>query len=245
MKKQALFIMSFILSSLVSSILEASPDTTQEKSLPSTVTIIKRVWANMKWEPFTMVGILRVRNERWPLSLKTKPYEMEYEFKTEDNSKKIRVTYDPQGSHVLTRSQDREPWGELPVDQWNQSILRTDLTYEELALDFLSWPKIEKVDVDSFKTEAAFVLDAFPVKKTSSFSKVRFWVSQQHYVLMRADFYNQNNQIAKRIEVNGVQKIGNVWVLKELQISTRFLDRDLSRSRTYLEIQKVVEDNIH
>ncbi|MEZ5405566.1 MAG: outer membrane lipoprotein-sorting protein [Verrucomicrobiia bacterium] len=245
MKKQALFITSLILLSLGFSILRASPDMHQAAPLPSTTVVMKRVWANMKWEPFTMTGILRVRNERWPLSLKTKPYEMEYELKTEDNFQKIRVTYDPQGSHILTRSQDREPWEELPVTQWNRSILKTDLTYEELALDFLSWPKIEMVGTDSFKTENAFILDAFPMKKTESFSKVRFWVSQQHYVWMRADFYNQNNQIAKRIEVNGVQKIDNVWFLKELQISTRFLDRDLSRSRTYLEIQKVEGEDIH
>lgn len=237
MKKQALFIIGLIFAFGFQS---KAANADADKVLPSASTIMKRVWSNMEWETFTMTGILRTRDERYPLTLKTKPYAMEYELT--DPFQQIRVLHQSQGSHVLNRSHVRENWETLPSSQWNQAILRTDLTYEELALDFLSWPKIERVGTDSFKTEPAFVLDSFPEKKSTIYSKVRFWISQQHYVLMRADFYNSKNQVAKRIEVNGVQKIGSNWFLKELQISTRFLDRDLSRSRTYLEIQKVLND---
>ena len=191
----------------------------------------------MKWQPFFMSGVLRTKQERYPLNLKTQPYEMEYELENE-SPRYIRINLNPKESRIWTRSTIHETWQELPPQKWRNSILQTDATYEELAFDFLTWPKFKEIGTDSFKTISTYVLDAFPETRLTSYAKVRLWISQQHYVVVRADVYNAEGEIVKRLEVNGVQNIGSVWFLKELQISTRMKDRDLAKSRTYLEIQK-------
>ncbi len=50
------------------------------------------------------------------------------------------------------------------------------------------------------------------------------------------DGYNANNQVVKRVEVNGVQKIGKAYVLKEMLVSTLLPGRDISSSRTWVKI---------
>ena len=235
MRKQVIFF-SFFFSFLFFS--QENSDAAVPSNLePSVVAIMKKVWANMKWEPFSMAGILRTQEDRYPLILKTKPYEIEYEIKTEW-PQYIRVALQSKGSRLFNRSNLHEEWQEMPSSNWNQAVLNTDLTYEQLALDFLTWPKIEAFGRDNFKTMPAYLLEAFPEGRNTSYSRVRFWISQEYFVLVRADFYNAKNQVIKRLEMNAVQKIGDFWFLKELQISTRMPDRDLSKSRSYLEIQK-------
>lgn len=234
MKKQVIFFLWFFVLFWGAEKISAA---NQTEPFPPVSSILKKVWANMKWQPISMSGVLRTKQERYLLNLKTQPYEMEYEL-VNKSPRFIRINLDSKGARVWTRATLYETWQELPSQKWKTPILQTDVAYEELTFDFLTWPKFKEVGVDSFKTLSTYVLDAFPEGKTSSYTKVRLWVSQQHYVVVRADAYNAAGQIVKRLEVNGVQNIGSVWFLKELQISTRMKDRDLAKSRTYLEIQK-------
>lgn len=55
--------------------------------------------------------------------------------------------------------------------------------------------------------------------------------------MLRVDAFNSQGQVIKRVEINGVMKVGDVYTIKEMMISDMIPGRDLSQSRTYIEIR--------
>lgn len=193
-----------------------------------------RIWRNLKLADFSLEGILRTEKNKYPITLQTKGYEMVYSFK--DQPLQIRVVIDPQNSVVEKRSNPNEEWRPVSPSERVKTILDSDVTYEDLCMDFIRWEKVEPVGTDSIKTLAAWAFDAEP-SGVSRYKRARYWISSDYGAFLRVDAFNSKNQCVKRVEVNGVQKIGNAYVIKEMMISNLIPGRDVSASRTYVEIR--------
>jgi hypothetical protein len=205
-----------------------------DQPMPSQDFIMGRVWRNLELQDFTLSGILRTGSRQHALRLVTGGRSMNYIFP--DDALDIKVRFLPDETEVLVKEGDKPErrWG---ANDWQRTILETDITYEEVALRFLYWPEIRVAGVDSIKTLKAYAFDTEPGTVASQFARVRFWISAEHFALLRADAYDAGGQVVKRLEVNGVLQIGDAWVLKELQVATLIPGRDISRTRTYIDIR--------
>jgi hypothetical protein len=193
-----------------------------------------RLWRNMYLQDFELEGIIRTEKKIHPIVLKTKGREMIYEFK--ETPLQLRVFLSPEFSIIQKRSQPREAWKMVEGKEKTARILDSDITYEDLALDFIRWKKVKALGTDNIKTLAAWAFEAEP-SDISRYAKARYWISSEFFAFLRVDAYNDKNQVIKRVEVNGVQQIGNAYVIKEMQISSLVPGRELSQSRTYVEIR--------
>ncbi len=203
--------------------------------MPPVDFILARLWKNMELQAFRLTGIIRTPAAIHPIVLKTKGREMIYEVM--ESPLHIRVNMGADGTTVETRPNAQGQWRSVTGKALQDAILQSDITYEELALDFFNWPRIEPVGADSIKTFKSYALDAFPEGRPSRYAKIRFWVTALHCLMIRADAYDAKDQVVKRVEVNGVQEIDKAWAIKEMQIATMIPGRDLSKSRTYIEIR--------
>lgn len=202
--------------------------------MPPAEMIIGLLWKNMDLQAFTLSGNIRTPKNRHPIVLKTNGREMIYE--ALDSPLQIRVHLDASGSEVYTRPNANQDWKRVTGNGVSESVLGSDITYEELGLHFLSWPRIEPVGVDSIKTFKSYAFDAYPEGTASRYAKVRFWITHAHCLMIRADGYNKDDQVIKRVEVNGVAQIDEAWTIKQMQISSMIPGRELSKSRTYIDI---------
>jgi len=212
--------------------LQAAPD--ENKPVPQPEWMQARVWKLMELQDFKLEGNLRTSKNLHPIVLRTKGRQMVFEFlKT---PLQVRVTMQPGGTLVEKRGTSKDKWQEVKGAARLDKILDSDAAYEDLGLDFLRWADVRPLGADSIKTLKAWAYEAKP-DGPSNYSKARYWISADYLAVLRVDAYNDKDQPIKRVEVNGVQQVGKNYVIKEMQISTLAPDRDISKSRTYIEIQ--------
>lgn len=227
------FIFIFLGVGLLASLLQSQ---NQVKDLmPPVDYVLARLWRNLQLQDFRLEGFVRTEKKKYPIVLKTKGREMVYEF--QDQPLQIRVVLNPDQSTIAQRSSASGTWKAIAGKERLKSILDTDITYEDLGMEFLRWDQVKPLGTDSIKTLPTWVFEALP-NQVSSYAKAKYWVSSQFYAFMQVDAFNAKNQVIKRVEVNGIQKIGQAYVIQEMQVSTMIPGRDLSSSRTWIDIRK-------
>lgn len=206
-------------------------------SMPPQEFVMARVWKNFSMANASMQGILRTPTKTYPIEMITKDRDILMLIPDADFS--VNIAFSSSETVVKTGNGKGKNLKRLSVSEKKKSILDTDITYEDLGLTFLNWPDIREMGTDTIKTLPAFTYDVDAPPGQSAYQSVRFWISSQYYALLRVDAMDKNGQVIKRVEVNGVQKVGNAHVIKEMQVSTFTPGRTSSKSRTYLEIRNV------
>ncbi len=199
--------------------------------------VLARLWRNLQLQDFKLEGYVRTEKKKYPIVLRTKGREMVYEF--QDQPIQLRVLLNSDQSVMERRSNSTEAWKPVVGKERLKAILDTDITYEDLGMEFLRWDEVKSVGKDSIKTLPTWVFEAKPnAGQASSYTKAKYWVSTQYYAFLQVDAFNAKGDVVKRVEINGIQKIGAAYVIQEMQVSTMIPGRDLSSSRTWIDIRK-------
>jgi hypothetical protein len=206
--------------------------------IPPIAYVQAMIWNRLDVASLTLNGSVRSDKTkmRADLVLKTNGHAQEYDF--QDQPLQIHVTIDPGSSAIEKRASPAAPWTPVSGAARLQPILGSDLTYEDLGVDFVNWEDIAPVGVDSIKTLKAYVYDATPGPNDHSrYAKVRFWVSAKYWAFLRIDGLNAQGQTIKRVEVQDVLQIGKFTVFKEMKVSTMDPTRnDIPLSTTFIDI---------
>jgi hypothetical protein len=214
------------------------PDPATKKDVPPVTFVQARIYSQMKFADFTLNGEVHSdkTHKKYPLKLLTKGHEMIYKF--QDQPLQIRVELDPGAFTLERRTSDSGSWASVPSSDLGKPILDTDITYGDLALDFINWDDIQPMGTDSIKTLDAYVFDAKPGPSDySPVPTVRFWVSKLYWAFLRIDGLNAKGQTVKRVEVQNVMQIGNYSVFKEMKVANMEPDKDdIAKSTTYIDI---------
>lgn len=213
--------------------LRAEPDPKQ--AVPQPEAMQEMLWENMALSDFRLEGVVRTARSIHPVIMRTRGREMVYEFQKQ--ALQIRVVMTESGSIIQRRQKSSDEWKMVSGPERLKVILDSDVAYEDLGLDFLRWRQVRALGADSIKTLPAWAYEAIP-PVMSNYAKARYWISREHLAVLRVDAFNDLGQVIKRVEVNGVMRVGQVYTIKEMQISSVIPGRDLSSSRTYIEIRK-------
>jgi len=111
----------------------------------------------------------------------------------------------------------------------------TDVTWVDLSLGFLWWPGGETTGVDKLKGRYCYVVDMLPpVDHWDGAGYVRLWIDPKVDVLLQAAAYNQAGEMIRRLQVKSLQKIDDLWVVKDLEVRSY-----PSEHRTVLRVRSV------
>lgn len=217
---------------------KAEIDSTTKDKVPPIAYVQGMIWKRLDLADFTLNGTIRSdkTKKRYPITLLTHGHELVYEF--QDQPLQIRVVLNPGAFTVEKRASSNDQWTPVTNADRAHSILDTDITYEDLGIDFVNWDDVTPLGTDSIKTLNAFVFDAKPGPNDHSrFAKVRYWVSSQYWCFLRIDGLNGKDQTVKRVEAQDVIKIGKYNVFKEMKVATMAPDRnDIAISTTFIDI---------
>ena len=122
--------------------------------------------------------------------------------------------------------------------EFDQKVRGTAITYEDLALKFIYWPKADVLGEDYINTRRVWKLELQPPGRESQYSRVFVWCEQQSGALMRMEGFDWNNRLVKRFEVVSAQKLEGRWFLKQMRIEQLDAASGKVQGRTYLEIKK-------
>jgi outer membrane lipoprotein-sorting protein len=214
------------------------PDPATKKDVPPIAFVQARIYTRLDLADFTLNGTVRSdkTKKKYPVKLLTKGHEMVYEF--QDQPLQIKVELNPGAFTLERRTSSTGSWTAVPSSDLSKGILDTDITYGDLALDFINWDNIEPLGTDTIKTLDAYVFDAKPGSSDySPVPTVRFWVSKLYWAFLRIDGLNAKGQTVKRVEVQDVMQIGKYSVFKEMKVANMEADKnDIAKSTTYIDI---------
>jgi hypothetical protein len=215
------------------------PDPATKQLVPPIAFVQARIYERLKLADFTLTGSIRSDKTKasYPITLLTKGHEMVYEF--QNQPLQIRSQLDPGNFVIERRTSPTGTWTPVPSSEMGSSILGTDITYGDMALDFINWDDIEPLGTDTIKTLDAYVFQARPGPTDhSAFASVRFWVSKKYWAFLRVDGLNAKGQTVKRVEVQNVMTIADKYsVFKEMKVANMEPDKDdIAASTTYIDI---------
>jgi len=119
-----------------------------------------------------------------------------------------------------------------PLDS---QIADTDFVWQDLALSFLWWPNGAIAGMDSLKGRQCHIVDIpAPSTSDSRIRGTRLWIDAQMFVLLRAKFYDAENELSRRFDVKSFAKTDDLWMVKDIDIRTY-----PSRHRTVLRVRDV------
>jgi hypothetical protein len=114
----------------------------------------------------------------------------------------------------------------------------TPVTYGDLALKFLYWPRAEMLGEEVVRTRPCWRLRLQPPSREAQYSNILLWVDKESGAMMRIQAFDWQGRLTKRFEVVSAQKIEGRWFLKQMRIEEFEPGTDHVRARTYLEIKK-------
>ena len=217
---------------------DSLPDPATKAKVPPIAYVQGMIWKRLELADFTLNGTVRCDKTKksYPVKLLTKGHTLVYQF--QDQPLQIRVQLDPGKFTVEKRSSDKDSWAAVSGAEISKPILGTDITYEDMGIDFINWDDVQPLGTDTIKTLDAYVFEAKPGASDSSrYASVRFWVSKQYWAFLRIDGMNAKSQTVKRVEVQDVMQIGKYFVFKEMKVANMAPDKnDIALSTTYIDI---------
>lgn len=215
---------------------QAAPD--PKGAVPPIETVQANMIKNMKLADFRLEGRVIVKkgkskDKSYPIVLRTKGYIMQFEFQNQPLQIKLDLDPDNDRTQVFRRKGPKDKWTKISGRAMTQPILDTDITYEDLALDFMKWEDVKPLGTDSIKTFKTWAYRAKP-NGPSQYASADYWVSSDYYAFMQVEGRNAKGQPVKRVEVSDLQEVDGVWVIKEMLTTTYKKGSKLAASRTWL-----------
>ncbi len=149
----------------------------------------------------------------------------------------LQVRYNEDNSQLEEVGGDGDKERLNPAN-FDKKIFGTDLTYEDLALRFVYWRRATLLESDDATTFAAYKLRLNSPSRQSQYSYVLLWVAKETGAMLRAEGYNFDGKLVKRMTVVHVQKLEGRWYLKQLRIEN--IDPatgNAAHAPSYLEIK--------
>ena len=201
---------------------------------PTAQEILVSARAQIAQQQTELEGQLRENDLIVPFRLTQSGPIIRYTFSNPDEALQLRLGDAGSQLEEITR----EGVDKIAGAEFNQKVRGTAITYEDLALKFIYWPKAQVLGDDYINTRRVWKLELLPPGRDSQYSRVFLWCEQESGALMRIQGFDWNGKAVKRFEVVSVQKIEGRYVLKQMRIEALQPETGKVQTRTYLEIKK-------
>ncbi|CAN5400510.1 hypothetical protein BH20VER3_BH20VER3_08390 [soil metagenome] len=205
-----------------------------QAGLPSAQQILSQVRLQQSQQQLDLQGQLRSDATVIPFRLTQTGPVIRYTFANPPEVVQLRLG--EEGTRLdLVQLNSTKKFSDARLDE---RIGGTAVTYGDLALKFLYWPKAEVIGADTLRTRNCWKLRLTAPTERGPYGTVLLWVDKESGALMRMEGYDQRNHLVKRFEVVSAQKIEGRWFLKQMRIEEIVPGTEKVRSRSYLEIKK-------
>ena len=118
----------------------------------------------------------------------------------------------------------------------NDVIRDTGVTYQDLSLGFLYWPRPVLQGEDTVKTRPAWKIDLQAPPGEEAYGVARVWIDKDSGAILRIEGYDKRGLLLRRFEIVSAQKIDGLWMLKQMRIESFNPGNPDPVTRRYLEV---------
>ena len=191
---------------------------------PSGPEILSRARDMIRAQDIAITGKLRTGPDQVPFQLIQKNGVSTYVFSDPTETVSVKL-----GRTDVTLS---------GVERSKTPIRGSVLTYDDLALRFLYWNRIEDLGDEKVRALPCWKLRLDASDKTSTYAFVKLWINQQSGAFIRAQAFNWEGVLAKQFDVVSTQTIEGRYFLKQMKIQVLGSVAKDEKTLSYLEIDK-------
>ena len=129
----------------------------------------------------------------------------------------------------------------FPDSKLKEAIQGTDLSFEDLAMRFLYWPKGQVLGSEKIKGQDCWKIRLEnPRRNAGRYALVYAWVHKKAGALMQAVGYNGQDpaKALKRFQVTDIMKVGEAYTLRTMRVDSYDPVAQKTTGITYLEFEK-------
>jgi hypothetical protein len=200
---------------------------------PDALTILKNARMAQTGQERTLAGHLRVQatGQKIPFTLVLAGDTIRYQFA--DDAIVLRMGEN--GSQLMEAAGG--DMKKVSPARYDKAVEGTDITYEDISLKFLYWPKAKIDGTETVDTLNCWKLHLEPGGQASAYAAVELWVSMRTGNFLEGEGYDATGKLVKRFKVVSPQRDPQGgWMLKEMRIET--LGKPDGETITYLQIDK-------
>lgn len=219
---------------IASCLLIAMSALSADAATPSAKEILASVRMQQAQQETDLQGQLRQDATVVPFRLTQTGPVIRYSFANPSEALQLRLGETDSRLEEITRSGVEK----IAPAQFDHKVRGTAVTYEDLSLKFLYWPKAQVIGEENINTRSCWKLRLTAPSRQSQYSSVFLWVDKAGGALMQLEGFDWDGKLAKRFHVISGQKIEGRWFLKQMRIEEMQPGTNKVQSRTYLEIKK-------
>ncbi|MGC1479607.1 MAG: outer membrane lipoprotein-sorting protein [Chthoniobacterales bacterium] len=126
---------------------------------------------------------------------------------------------------------------EVSPAKQDQRVMDTPITYEDLALQFLYWPRAKVNGEEKIYGRQCWELEIQAPRGRSQYGVVRVWVDKETGAIMQMRGYNDDGKPIKHFKVTSAQKLDGQWMLKEMRVEALSPKSGKPVERAYLVVK--------
>ena len=183
-------------------------------------------------QPATLRAQIRGEEAPTPLSISLKDRVISYVFS--DPAQTILLKLDSNQTQLLEKKSGRI----TPITgaHLHDQIRDTGITYQDLSLGFLYWPRPVLQGEEIVKTRPAWKIDLQAPAGEPLYGVARVWIDKESGAILRIEGYDKKGLLLRRFEIVSAQKIDGLWMLKQMRIESFEPRKPDPTSRRYLEV---------
>ena len=204
---------------------------------PDAHAILKTVRIAQAAQDRALTGELRSAGKTVPFRLSMAAGVVRYEFTAPPLTLQLRLGERDSRLEEITKGGTEK----VTPARFDTRVAGTDLSYEDVALRFLYWPKAAVVGEQTMILQKCWIIRVEPASpKDSQYGSVKLWIAKNSGALMQAEAYDDAGKFVRRFKVISGQKTGEgLWILKEMRIEWVNPGQSADRTPTYLNIDGV------
>ena len=169
-----------------------------------------------------LTGHLRKGDKKIPVGLFLMGEKIQFTFLSSKTGKYEPFEMRLKKDHYDLLEQKNGETVEFPQSKLGEAIEGTDVSYVDLAMHFLYWPKGQVIGDEKVKGQDCWKVRLQNPGKGGRYRLVYVWVHKKAGALMHVVGYNGDNpaKALKRFLVNEIMKVGDAYTLREMRVSS-------------------------
>ncbi|MGH8045620.1 MAG: outer membrane lipoprotein-sorting protein [Chthoniobacterales bacterium] len=178
----------------------------------------------------------RLRNDdgKTPFTISLHDGVVRYRFAEPDQE--IQLTLGEDSSELREQSGGKS--AAVKPARYDEKVRGSAITYEDLALKLLYWPKPKLVGEEAIRGFKCWKIEVHAPKGQSQYAAARIWISESSGAVLRIEGYGADGRVIKRFEMISGQKLDGRWMLKTMRVDCYDpqTHKVVDSARTYLEV---------
>jgi outer membrane lipoprotein-sorting protein len=106
--------------------------------------------------------------------------------------------------------------GELTGAERSAKLVGSQFTYYELGAPFLHWPAVRAAGIDRFRGRNCYVVEL--TAEGQPYKRVKAWIDHEFYGMVRAELYDENDGLVRRLAITSFKRVGEVWIPRGIDV---------------------------